>query len=222
MTDADAELPRPLPIRPRPMTSESTTSYIRRLARANHLRPSFLNRYLRSGPSADGSIRLDWLAALSGRYPTDLARALAEFRTEHPPTQASSPPADRTRSRPARTTLFNAIRRDAHANTALSMRSLSDRHGVHRRTIRAALNSPSPPSRKARAKRGSRLDPHQAVIDAMLTDRRGPKARVTIQQVYDRLVNEHQVTKTSYSAVRDYVSRRRQHLAQNSETGQIR
>ncbi|MFE7838648.1 hypothetical protein ACFU53_22120 [Streptomyces sp. NPDC057474] len=37
---------RLLPVRPRPRTGEGTDSYVRRLARANHLRPSYLRRYL--------------------------------------------------------------------------------------------------------------------------------------------------------------------------------
>lgn len=38
--------PRPLPFRPRPMAGDTVASYVRRLARANHLRPGYLHRYL--------------------------------------------------------------------------------------------------------------------------------------------------------------------------------
>jgi hypothetical protein len=38
--------PRPLPFRTTPVTGENTSSYVRRLARANHLRPAYLRRYL--------------------------------------------------------------------------------------------------------------------------------------------------------------------------------
>ena len=55
-------LPGPAPARDR----ESTPgSYIRRLARANHLRPAYLRRYLAS-PN-DGTIRTELLAVMSGR-----------------------------------------------------------------------------------------------------------------------------------------------------------
>jgi hypothetical protein len=40
----DVGPPCPLPIRPRPMTGESPASYLRRLARANHLRPGYPRR----------------------------------------------------------------------------------------------------------------------------------------------------------------------------------
>jgi hypothetical protein len=218
MTHTAAEPPRPLPIRPRPMTGESTTSYIRRLARANHLRPRLLTRYLRGGPGTTTSIRLDWLAALSGRNPADLAKALTEFRAEHPPAPLPSPSPRRI---PTRTSLFNAIRRDAHNNAALSTRSLSDRHGVHRRTIRAALNSPAPPPRKARPKRRSQLDPYQGLIDAMLTDG-DATARGIIKQIHNRLVNEPGLRTMAYSSVRDYVVARRQHLGLDSNSNQVR
>ena len=39
---ATASRPAPLPIRPRPAAGEPVSSYIRRLATANHLRPSYL------------------------------------------------------------------------------------------------------------------------------------------------------------------------------------
>jgi hypothetical protein len=68
--------PRPLPIRPRPVTGETTLSYIRRLARANHLRPNYLHRCLREA-GHDG-IRLDWLAIMADRPLTSLERALAD------------------------------------------------------------------------------------------------------------------------------------------------
>jgi hypothetical protein len=45
--------------------------------------------------------------------------------------------------------LFEAIRRD-HRRDGLSIRELSQKHRVHRRTVRAALASAVPPPRKAR------------------------------------------------------------------------
>jgi hypothetical protein len=204
MTDPD--LPRPLPIRPRPRTGETTASYVRRLARANHLRPSVLNRYLRGGQPA-GVIRLDWLAALAGRHPTDLAKALAEHRASHLPSPAPHMPTESIRQRQARTALFAAIRHDAATNPALSARFLAERHGVTRRTVHTALTTPAPPPRKPLPKRGSRLDQHQAAVDAMLTDPR-PRRRVTIQEIHDHLTKVLDLN-VSYSTVRSYVRTRR-------------
>lgn len=47
----------------------------------------------------------------------------------------------------SRVELFEQIRRD-HDREGLSIRALAERHGVHRRTVRQALESPLPPARK--------------------------------------------------------------------------
>jgi hypothetical protein len=210
MTGTD--LPRPLPIRPRPRTAETTASYLRRLAHANHLRPKILDRYLR-GTDPDSPIRLDWLAALTGRHPTDLAKALAEHRSEHLPGPLPDSSGESLRQRQARIALFTAIRRDATNNPALSLRFLAERHGVHRRTVRTALRTPTPPPRKPIARRGSRLDRHQTVIDTLLTEPRPGHQRTTIQQVHDHLTKTLHLD-VSFSAVSAYVRSRRKHLNQ--------
>ena len=76
MTPDDAALPPPLPVRVRPAAGETVESYIRRLASANHLRPSLLHLYVRSRGSPDGAVRLPRLAAVSGSTPAALSRAL--------------------------------------------------------------------------------------------------------------------------------------------------
>ncbi len=68
---------------------------------------------------------------------------------------------------PSKAELFEAIRRDARREE-LSIRTLADRHGVHRRTVRAALASTTPAPRKPRTAQTSKLDPLKAFIDAML------------------------------------------------------
>lgn len=198
----DASPPRPLPIRPRPMTGESAASYLRRLARANHLRPRYLRRYLRSSDDQE-TIRLDWLAILAGRPLPALERALAGPAGGH-----EAGPGRRHVHRADKPRLFAAIRRDARDN-GLSIRALADRHGIHRRTVRQALASPWPPPRKT-AQRRSRLDPFKDTIDAMLPSGPGTagQAPPTAKQIHDRLVSEHQMTGVSYSTVRDYVAGR--------------
>ena len=66
--------------------------------------------------------------------------------------------------RSSRVELFAAIRRDARREE-LSIRALADRHGVHRRTVRAALASALPPPRKPRTK----MNPTTTVDPAMAT-----------------------------------------------------
>ena len=102
--------------------------------------------------------------------------------------------------------LFEAIRRDKRLDESLSVRGLADRHGVHRRTVRAALANPTPPQRKSSARPAPQLDPAKALIDAMLTEDLGAprKQRHTAVRVHARLVGEHGLDIT-YSTVRDYV-----------------
>ena len=61
---------------------------------------------------------------------------------------------------PSKAELFEAIRRDARRQE-LSIRALADRHGVHRRTVRAALASATPAMRRAQVglRRGGRAAP---------------------------------------------------------------
>ncbi len=110
----------------------------------------------------------------------------------------------------SRVELFEAIRRD-HRRDELSIRALADKHGVHRRTVRQALENAMPPERKTPARAAPKLDPAKALIDAMLTEDLGAprKQRHTARRVLARLVEEHQLADLTYSAVRDYVAKRR-------------
>ena len=86
MTASQAPRPlAPLPIRVRPQRAETTESYARRLARANHLRPSYLRTFLCDPPRHTGAIRPWRLAAISGRSVRALEHALADLTQGSPP-----------------------------------------------------------------------------------------------------------------------------------------
>jgi hypothetical protein len=85
MSNPVGDHPRPLPIRPRPGAGDSVASYIRRLARANHLRPNYLRRHLRRPPGTDKTIDLQRFAAVAGRTTSALEYALADLDGAPPP-----------------------------------------------------------------------------------------------------------------------------------------
>lgn len=105
---------------------------------------------------------------------------------------------------------FAAIRRD-HRVDGLSIRTLADRYGVHRRTVRQALESAIPPPRKTPRRVAPRLKRFEPAVDDMLrSDLDAPKKqRHTARRIWARLLDEHGAAGLSYSTVRDYVRKRR-------------
>lgn len=91
------------------------------------------------------------------------------------------------------------------------MRALARKYGVHRRLVREALTRAEPVPRKTPERRSPRLEPFKEIIDGWLrADLDAPrKQRHTVKRVHARLLGEHGAAGVSYSAVRDYVSRRR-------------
>jgi transposase len=113
----------------------------------------------------------------------------------------------------SRVELFEAIRRDRRVQ-GLSIRELAERHGVHRRTVRQALERALPPPRKGYARRRCpAIDPYAAVVDGwLLADQRAPrKQRHTARRVWQRLVAEHGAVVAEVTVSR-YVARRRMEL----------
>ena len=105
---------------------------------------------------------------------------------------------------------FEQIRRDRDRE-GLSLRALAVRHGVHRRTVKQALASPMPPSKRAPVGRPApKLGRYRSVIDGWLeADRDAPrKQRHTARRIHRRLVDEHGAD-VAESTVRQYVRARK-------------
>ncbi|MEV0186860.1 IS21 family transposase [Streptomyces sp. NPDC050625] len=111
----------------------------------------------------------------------------------------------------SRAELFAAIRRDKRLDPELSQRTLAEKYGVHRRTVRQALLSAVPPPRKKPVPRATVLDPAKPWIDDMLReDANAPrKQKHTARRIYQRLAQDYGFDLVSYSTVCDYVLARR-------------
>jgi len=113
----------------------------------------------------------------------------------------------------SRMELFAAIRFDWQRHR-MSIRALADKYGVHRRTVRQAIESVVPPDRRTPVRSTPVLDGVRGLIDAMLVeDLDAPrKQRHTARRIFERLVDEHDA-RVSYSYVAKYVHRRRGQVA---------
>ncbi|MFD9040859.1 IS21 family transposase [Streptomyces bottropensis] len=121
----------------------------------------------------------------------------------------------------SRVELFAAIRRDSRAG--MSVRALSRKYNVARRTVDQALTSAWPAPRKQLPKRASRLDPYKPVIDAILRqDLDAPrKQRHTVKRIFERLLDEHNAVGISYAMVRAYVAQRGSEVRAEAGRGPI-
>ena len=200
MTPDDGPLPPPLPVRVRPAAGETAESYIRRLARANHLRPSLLQVYVRNPDVPTGAIRLRRLAAVSGSALTALAFALTGLTTATKPHRLPPPsPAESQAARKAR--LFSVIRDDAARG--MSIRQIASRHHVHRRMVRQALAEPAgPPPRRRGTRPAPAINPIQNILDKLADE------PLTIWEIWTTVTDEHD-SDASYAAIRDYIRSRR-------------
>jgi len=107
---------------------------------------------------------------------------------------------------------FERIRRDAREKD-VSVRELARVHGVHRRTVRAALADSTPPPRKAPVRVAPAVGPWLEIVRAWLVaDLEAPrKQRHTARRVWQRLVDEHGAT-VAESTVTHAVARIRREL----------
>jgi hypothetical protein len=198
------EVLRPLPLRLRPQPSETAESYVHRLARTNHLRPSYLRRCLTTPEGSYGPIQLDKLAALTGRAPAALLHALPDL-APRPASGAErrsgrDPDDQQRRNQQRRRDQFAAIRRDARAG--LSGRALERKHKVGHRTVSKALASATPPPRKKMNRQAAVLHNFHDHIDSMIHT----NPAIPVSEVWARLVDDHGAT-ASYGAIRAYVAR---------------
>ena len=92
----------------------------------------------------------------------------------------------------SRVELFEQIRRDRDRE-GLSIHAMARRHGVHRRTVRQALESAVPPARKRPEGRPApKLGEYRELVDSwLIADQTAPRTqRHTAKRIDERLVDE--------------------------------
>jgi hypothetical protein len=197
--------PPALPVRPRPHRGETADSYLRRLAAANHLRFSYLRRYLATPRGSYGPIDARGLAILAGRKPHAILRAFPELG----PAALRQAKTGRRYTREeiqhayaAKQDRYAVIRRDAGAG--MSGRAIERKHHVGRRTIIKALDSADPPARKKIHREPAALNGLHNHIDAMIE----ANPAIATATIWQLLADDHGVT-VAYPTLRTYVSSRR-------------
>ncbi|MBB4885553.1 hypothetical protein [Streptomyces netropsis] len=173
----------PLPIRVRPRPGERPDDFICRLARANHLKPSYLHDLVHGPPLWVGAPKIDRLALFSGIPENVLERTLLPVST---PFMDIKPVEGQSVEEHAQQRLYFRIRRDA-GSRGLTVRVLAQRHQVSRRTVRRALDASDPPPDRLVRQVPLRLKPLKPIIDPMLTE------GLTPRQIWVRLIDEHDI-----------------------------
>jgi transposase/predicted nucleic acid-binding protein len=112
----------------------------------------------------------------------------------------------------SRVKLFEEIRRERREGA--SIRGLADTHGVHRRTVRQAIDDAVPPPRKTPEREAPVLGPWKDIVVGWLTDdlEVSRKQRHTAHRVWERLVGEHGA-QVGESTVRRFVAQVKTELA---------
>jgi transposase len=112
--------------------------------------------------------------------------------------------------------LYERIRRD-HRLEEVGIRELARRHGVHRRTVRDALEHAVPTPRRTAERDAPAMGPHRDLVrgwlKAEIVDKVPVKQRHTARRVWQRLTEEHGA-QVSESTVRLFVAEVRAELAQ--------
>jgi hypothetical protein len=193
----------PLPLRPRPCRGETADSYLRRLAAANHLRFTYLRRYLATPRGSYGLIDPDRLAVLAGRSPDAILRAFPELARPAPkPGTRRYTREEVERNQAVRREKYATIRRDA--DNGLSLRAIISSRHVGRRTVALALASAEPPERKKIHREPAALNGLHAHIDAMIDE----DPAIGTAAIWQRLADNHGAT-VAYYTLRTYVVSRR-------------
>lgn len=190
-----------LPVTVRPIAGEHPETYLRRLAAANHLRPSYLRRFAAGPPSWEGMIQPVRLAALSGRPLDLLCRVLPDLGGPGKPAPATTR-RRRHAAHPDRSALYAAIRAVSNeSRNYMTQRELAAAFRVTVKTVSRALHSAIPPARKPRRPMAIGARPFTRILDALLA----AQPDMAAIEIWERITDTTDL-KVSYGTVRPYVA----------------
>ncbi|MGW4889710.1 hypothetical protein [Streptomyces murinus] len=197
MTASSSHLAR-LPVQVMPRLGEGTDSFVRRLARANHLKPSYLHGILCGPPLWFGKPRVERLADVTGRTVTNLEQALFDVRTARR-RYRTGPGGSRLRL--SQEGLYMRIQ-NAARDEGLTVRDLAARYRIPDQVIRNTLLHNRPLARDLPARQGPVTRPIEPLIDSMMD------AGCGARQIWTALMDEHG-TSVSLGTLSRYMSKRR-------------
>jgi hypothetical protein len=192
---------RRLPIQVPLQSGESTLSFIRRLATANHLRTSYLRGCLARVPGGHtAAIDITRLSLATGRTESALRHVFPDLKPT-PPLSASGGTRYRGKRRP-QTGLTDEIQVAAAGDDIVN--ELSVRFGVPRPTIIKALLGKRPDRDDDPLRSNPKLRAVADHIDSLLI----ATPEITVKEIWNQLKARHGLA-VSYGTVRSYVNRAR-------------
>ena len=204
-TGHDATRIPPLPVRPRPRRSETADSYLRRLAAANHLRFTYLRRYIARPEGSYGPIDAAKLAVLACRELPAILLALPEAAPSRRPPARRYSREDIRHSHAGKRNKYAAIRRERHqrhVRTGLSSASTTSAVAPSSKRSHPLTRLERKKIHREPARPGGACTPH---IDAMI---KAAPADHTSRQIWERLADEHGTT-VAFPTLRTYVTSHR-------------
>ncbi|WP_035839068.1 TniQ family protein [Kitasatospora azatica] len=187
---------RPLPVRVRPHLGEGTDSYLRRLARGNHLKPSYLNSLV-CPKSRHGKPDIALLAQLADRSATDLRRALADAPGKARPAEPQP-----VSGEPSLHDVDLLLLTSALQDEGIPLRLAAQRRGLDPKTVRKALQQQEP---RRFSRRVPGWEVRRNLIDAMATE------GLPTAEIWARMMDDHD-TPLTYNGINTYLGRTRSAL----------
>ncbi|MFD8887932.1 hypothetical protein ACFV0H_36410 [Streptomyces erythrochromogenes] len=179
-----------LPVNVRPQLGETIDSYIRRLARANHLKPSYLYCFLCGPPFWQGKPKIERLAAVSGRSAKFLQNALSDATSTRDRVKPN-PDALRHHQHEALTRhgvgLAVLIQHDA-LDASMPIRAISEEWEVPRWLVRRVLTPSIFPQLSTRRRRNALDTEIKKLVTDMITKGMGAT------EIWTELMDTHNVS----------------------------